>query len=74
MMKGGRKEEGEAEEVKGEKEGGVLSAQHSKLTCSMYCQYLKYDASQGSDGRTNSLCNAWTKDVSEPPKTVHTCT
>ena len=43
----GRKErEGEAEEVKGEKEGGVLSAQHSKLTCSMYCHYLKYDASQ----------------------------
>ena len=32
--------------MKEEKEG-VLSAQHPKLTCSMYCLYLKYDASQG---------------------------
>ena len=44
---GGRREEGEAEGVKGEMEGGVLSVQHPKLTCSMYCHYLKYDASQG---------------------------
>ena len=26
---------------------GGLSAQHLKLTYSMYCQYLKYNASQG---------------------------
>ena len=43
----GRKEREGGAGVKGEKEGGVLSAQHSKLNCSMYCQYLKYDASQG---------------------------
>ena len=42
----GRKEREGGAGVKGEKEG-VLSAQHSKLNCSMYCQNLKYDASQG---------------------------
>ena len=51
-----REREGERREVGGGKRrrrrserggGEVLSAQHSKLTCSMYCQYLKYDTSQG---------------------------
>ena len=42
-----RKGEGkrEKEGKRGKRE--VLSAQHPKLTCSIYCHYLKYDASQG---------------------------
>ena len=42
----GRGRRSEREGRRGQR--GVLSAQHPKLTCSIYCQYLKYDATQAN--------------------------
>ena len=45
---GGKEEEG--------REECYISAY--QVTCSTYCQYLKYNASQGVEGQANNLRNA----------------